>query len=48
MGLSSGTRFGFRHTVRFWAFCLDVGESIANVGMCDRFRETREKSGSTV
>jgi len=37
MGLSSGTRFSFGCTVRLPVFCLDVRESIANAGMCDRF-----------
>jgi len=35
MGLYSGTRFGFMHTVPLQASCLDVRESIANAGMRD-------------
>ena len=36
-GLASGIRFGLEYTVRLWAFCLDVWESIANAGMHDIF-----------
>jgi len=37
MGLSSGARFGFRHTVWLQESCLNVRETIANVGMRDSF-----------
>ena len=51
MGLSSETRFGFRYTVRLWAFGLYVRESIANAGMPDSFgivhlsKKQEEKQG---
>jgi len=47
MGLSSETRFGFRYTVRLWAFGLHVRKSIANAGMRDSFGIVRlsEKPG---
>jgi len=36
-GLASGIRFGLGCTVRLWAFCLNVRESIVSAGMHDNF-----------
>jgi len=53
MGLSSGTRFGFGHTVRLRAFVWTFGKALrmqecAIVLRSCSFRKSREKIGSTV
>jgi len=52
-GLASGTRFGFRYAVRLREFVWTFGEALgmrecAIVLESCSFRESREKSGSTV
>jgi len=53
MGLSSETRFGFGYTVRLWVLVCTFGKALRIkecaivFGSCS-FRESREKSGSTV